>query len=500
MKKIIAMLTLSCMLILVGCANVSYPQESSAVDTSKPTSMNIYEELESILPTLSEENQSFEENSHNSQENTPQTPKETPFVIVTNKASAFQNQEGSTSMVVSAIETRNEFLKEKYGAVVEVKEMTYSEISKELKNAIASGLDFCDMLAISAEDTAKLYKSGLLEDLNTLPDFDATSQYFDQKNATKLATNSTLYMIPDPTALYYEDLQVVFYNKELVKLPEGVESLEKLVLEGNWTWEKFDEICRLSASEVYNKSIADLGSDLFAYTAYSDDNTFPLAMFASTGERVVDNTYKHAVEITMDGNRANEICNLLLDVYDTKGRYPFDGNTALEAFENGRSVFFFNTYDYFYALRDGSAEESKYGFLPMPKENQEQEGYYSFAMNSARVISVPKTLSDDDEAKRKFVSAVISATCAIGGPTVREAFINSQIMLYLYNNTETLMLQNIIDGAFFDFSYIIGSLYSDIADCTVNAINEHLTVGNTIKESFRRRKYYFDEDSVQIFT
>ncbi len=512
MKKIIAIITAFAFLFLVGCENVSYEQNNSSSSPSfAESSANIYDTIASNLPVLSFETPSEPENSEEissesselsaetSVESENQEPKEIPFTIITDEVSTFSYDEESVSMIGNAVKERNEFLKSQYGAVIEVKEMSGDALTKELRAAIESGTEFCDMLAISAVESANLYKNGLLEDLNSLPGFDAQSEFFNQQYSTKLATNSTLYLLPDPTTMVYEDVYVMFYNRDLLKLPEGMTDLESLTLQGKWTWDKFNEVIRLSASEVYDKSIADLENDTFGFTAYADDNTFPLAMFAASGESIVGNTYKKAVEITIDYDTAQNICDQLLGIYDTNGRYPFDGAKAMEAFENNRAVFFCNTFDYFYALRDGSGTESKYGFLPMPKSSEEQEGYHSMADNRARVISVPKTIQTASESKRQFVSIMITATCALGNATVKDEFINSFIMMYLYDNTETMILDTICESVYFDFSYIIGNLYFDIADCTTNAINEHLTVGNSIKESFRRRKYYFDEDSAVFF-
>ncbi len=513
MKKILAIIIVFTLLFLAGCENVSYEQDNSSVAVSSAeSSTNIYDTLASNLPVLSLETPSESEISEEmsaensagisaeaSTESEVQVPKETSFTIITDELSAFSYDEESVSMIGTAVKERNEFLEKQYGASINVKEMSGDDLTKELRTAIESETEFCDMLAISAVESANLYKNGLLEDLNSLPGFDATSDFFNQQYATKLATNSTLYLLPDPTAMVYEDIYVMFYNRELLQLPEGTTDLETLTLQGKWTWDKFNEVVRLSASEVYNKIAADLENDLFGFTAYADDNTFPLAMFASSGESIVGNTYKKAVEITIDYDTAENICNQLLDIYDTNGRYPFDGAKALESFENNKTIFFCNTFDYFYALRDGTGNESKYGFLPMPKSSETQESYYCMADNRARVISVPKTLQTAGESKRQFVSTIITATCALGNATVKDEFINSFIMMYLYDNTETMILNTICDSVYFDFSYIIGNLYFDIADCTTNAINEHLTVGNSIRESFRRRKYYFDEDSAVFF-
>lgn len=470
MKKFLSILFASILLLLAGCENVSYP-ESSVVEE---TSADVYEQLESQLPEIEDATRQ-------------------PFTIVTDDLTAFYQDETSPSMISRVLEERNTFLRDKYGAEISVKQVTSKELADELSAAVLSGLEYCDMISVSAKESVKLYKEGLLGDMNTLPDFDIENGLFDAELAKSLATNNSLYLLADPATLIYDEAYVLYFNRDLVYTPEGGEDIETLAANGKWTWDKFDEYSRLAASEVYNKGIADLENDVFAFSAYYGDTIYPLAMWSSCGNKLVDNTYRNPVTISMEPDAVAEIAYKLMDVYNVKGKYPLDGEDAAKAFTDGRLAFFGNKLSYLYALRDGTDKGDNYGILPMPKLNEEQANYHCLVSNDSRVITIPKTLETADEAKKKFVSTIISATCATGKQTIRDAYIKSHLALYLNRNSETVMLETICDSITFDFSTVYGSSISEIAWPTITAIANYLDYGSELYSSLRIGKRNFEK-------
>ena len=131
MKKIfIAMLLLLAFVMAVACENVEYPEESSVIIAE--SSEDIYEKLESQLPPPFEESEG--------------EVKKQEFVIATDKKEAFINEEGASGSVNRAVEKRNNFLYDNYGAEISVKEVKAADLTKSLKETLESGLHFCDMI------------------------------------------------------------------------------------------------------------------------------------------------------------------------------------------------------------------------------------------------------------------------------------------------------------------------------------------------------------------
>lgn len=468
MKKLIATLLLILTVVLAsGCENVEYLESSAPQEESK----NIYEQLEGQLPPIE-----TDENGEVVKQK---------LTIATDEKSVFYNEESASGSVSKAVEKRNDFLFDKYGAEITVKEVSASDLTAELKKALEAGVEYCDMICLSAKSTAKLMTSGYLYDMNTLPNFNVENAYFDQNIAKSLATNSTLYLLPDPTAQIYDELYVTFFNRNLVNTSAGKDP-ESLVMQGKWTWDAFHETAKASAPGVYSKSTSDIVTDTFGFGAYYGEGTYPYVVWASTGEKVIKNSYKNPVSLSLTAEYIAEVCKNLVKAYNTRGKFPLDGNDAMSAFESGRLAFFNNKLSYYYALRDGSGKGSEYGILPMPKHSEEQDGYYCLASTDARVFSVPRTIQNASEKRRVFVSAVIQATCASGRVTVHDAYIAHFIGQYLNNNAETVMLQTIIDSATFDFAHIYGSVISEIRRPTTDAISDYIDFGSAVGSSISR--------------
>ena len=467
----------------LACENVSY--ETSSKLQGDETSVNIYEQLESEMPNISlGENEEIQMQT---------------FTIVTNDTSVYQDSETQPGTINNVIADRNDFLRAKYGAEIKVLKIADEELTNELKNSISAGTQFCDMLSLPANQTVKLYIAGLLEDMNSLPDFNVENAYFDSKTAKSLATNSTLYLLPDPTSLYYDDIYAMFFNRDLV-VSSGAENPETLVAQGKWTWDKFNETVRTAASDVYNTSTPDLNTSTFGFGAYYTEDNYPMVMWTSCGQKIVENSYKRSIEFSMSVDSIVTVAEKLMKSYNSRARLPIDGNGAAAAFESGRLVFFVNKLDYLYALRDGSVSGSEYGVLPMPKYTEEQHDYCCLVDSDARVISVPKTLKNADESKRRYVSLIISATCASGRTTIKKAYLQYHIAQYLMNNNEAVMLETVIDSATFDFTVVYGESISAVRRATTTAICDYLDFGSGLANSINRAIASFNEYSKTNFT
>ncbi len=479
MKKFFALFIALTLLLLCGCENVAYEQSEPKVEENE----DIYEKLEEKLPELN-----LGDNSNGE----AVAPPRQSFKIVTNDASVFSSSEEKPGVINATVAERNEFLKYKYGADVVAIQKEEAVIADELKRAIESGTEYCDMLSVSAKKTVNLYLSGLLYDMNKLPDFNLDSGFFDKDNSKKLATNNSLYLLADPTNLVYNETYAIFYNRDLIE-KAGAESPESLVKRGKWTWDKFLEISKTAARDVYNKTSADLANDVFAYGNYYGEGTYPLVMWASAGKGLVGNTYRTPVELSMTPDEAENQARKLKTYYDTKGRYPKEGDDALKAFRSGRLVFFCNKLDYLYDFRNGGSAESKFGVVPLPKLDESQERYYSLVGNDARVMSVPKTVEKYTDQRKRFVSVVISAICATGESTVCKSYVSAHISLYFTNNDEASAFKAICESITFDFANVFGSSVSQIRLATTAAINDYIDVGSDVSNSINRAKAGFEK-------
>ncbi len=486
MKRLTAILLLLSTVALFACENVTLNdtgESSSATSFVDKDKIDIYEELESQLPTLNDNSQ----NPENGDSTPPPdeenfVPEKQSFIIATNDSGAFYQSETLPGTISSALEERNTFLRDKYGADIEVIAIEDDKIVDKMKKAAESGTKIADMLSFSAKTTVNLYLNNLLYDMNTLPDFNASSNLFDPENATALATNSTLYMIADPTTMAYNDTFAMFFNRELIE-NSGAQNPEKLAMEGKWTWDAFYECCKTAAKDVYSTSLSDFEADTFGFASYYTEGVYPMVMWASTGVKAIDNTYKNKISLTVSESDMTSITAKLRSFYNSKGTLPKNGEDASRAFRQGRLVFFCNTLNYLSALRNETEFGEHIGFVPIPKYTIEQDKYYCLASTKARVIAIPKTIEGSDNKRLKFISAVVTAMCATGRSTIRDAYLSAYLAMYINSNEEGVMLQYICDGMTFDFATVYGSEIREVAKVSSGAICDYIDYGSKISSS-----------------
>lgn len=466
MKKIAAALLLVLMIFAIGCENVKYPDESGTESGGTQISRD---DLESRLPSYAPESSDGGEAYE-------------IFNIFASDTTPFYQEETTPGVISALIEQRNEYIKERYRVEVEVTKYDAPDLVNEIKLASQADIPPCDLISLPADKAVLLYVNGALGDMNSLPGFDISESWFDKRNGASLATNSTLCILPDPACLYYDDIYTMFYNRDLLA-NSGAESPETLAAQGKWTWDAFNECVAHAAAGVISRGSGDVEKDVFGFTAYYTDKHYPLVMWESCGEKMVDNTYKNEVKLNLEMSRIVEIAKFLNNSYNSRAKSTQSGNEAAASFEAGRLAFFCNKLEYLYALRDGSGKGSEFGFVPMPKYSEEQSDYYCLVDTSSLVMCVPKSMDGATEQQRRRACAVISSICGFAGDDLRDAYVSDMIAKYLTNNAEAVSLDLICESASYDFAFTYGTGITAVLDATVAPIYDYLDFGSWIENS-----------------
>ncbi len=467
-NRFIAILLLFLLAFFVSCENVKYMSGDSSEETSAvDASVDISEESDA-LPEI--------------------TPRE--LRIITEYPEAFSDSESSPKIISKAVTERNEYLEKHCGIKVISFAKTENQIQQEVSAGLASGATTCDILSVSTGNAVKLYLAGALGDMTTLG-LDIESEGFDTDNIKSLATNKTLYLLPDESNLMYDDIYVMFYNRELTD-KSGDFSPETLALQGKWTWDSFNEIARASAPDVYKKYSSNLATDTFGYAGYYDTYDTLSAIWVSADNKIIDNNYQNDVSRSMSYDDVLPIVTKLRGIYDTRGKYAYNGDRASKAFTDGRIVFMIHKLDYLHALRNGSEEGLSYGFLPLPKYDESQSEYCSPVSDGAAVFAIPKWLENGDESSKSLVAQALSAFASTSQRDIRQAYIDYHIANYLTTNSETVMLTTVIESITYDFSTVYGGEISAIRNHTTQPIVDYIDYGSNLSTSFSRTQSAFN--------
>ena len=457
MKKAILTFFLTAALILCGCANVSLPEpEQSAVSKS------VSEKIEEIVSTLPPADEFRGET----------------LTVLTSETSLFKYDETVAGTIKNAVNQRGEVLQNAYGMALEAKSCKESAAVETLQNAVKAGVPAADFLCFTAETTVQLQLAGLLADLTDLPYFDAETVLADNKNAAELYYGNSLYLLPDPSTLPYEQTYVLFYNRELVE-QTGLEAPEALVNRGAWTLDVCKQYCEAVAASVMSKSSVDYKTDIFGLGC--TENTSLLPDLLRQGAGLSCFTVENGLPVFNFENPdiLTSKAESLKALYDSRSHYPTDGIDPRQTFEAGRLGFYIEKLPYLYNLSADCGFD--YGVLPLPKNNDGGE-YYSPTTKSVRVYSVPQFVENDQR-----TGLGLMAMCLSGGKQFRDAELTTLLTLYSVDNDQSCMLQAIVDSVGTDFGVMYGSGIKQIYNLSTGLFTETIGKGGRFKNEINEK-------------
>lgn len=438
------------LLLLAGCANTVLPPEQPA-EISKTTSEKI-DDIISNLPKTEE----FQGKT---------------LTVLTSDAGKFVYDENAAGTIKNAIRQRNELLQETYEVELSAKLCEDGEAVSLLKEAVTAGVPAADLLCFPAETTVALQTEGLLQNLFKLPYFDRDIAVGDAENIAELTYGVGLYLLPDPSALAFEQSYVLFYNRDLVE-KAGLALPEAYVRTGEWTEDRLRDYAERIAASVMSKSSFDYATDTFGLGCTDKASLLPDLLRQGLGLRMI-RMNGGKPEVVYGAAELDELTSPLKSLYNSASRFPLDGKEARNAFEEGRLGFFAEKLPYLYSLFADS--DFRYGVLPLPKQNVTAD-YRTPLSPEAFVFSVP-TLTQDDELSGVGMTAI----CSSGRELFREAVQTTLLTLYSSDNDQSCMVEIILNSLSFDFGTVYGTQISQFRDVSSGLFTEVIANGARFK-------------------
>ena len=287
----------------------------------------------------------------------------------------------------------------KYGIEVREKALKTGTLAGELKTARTAGTQYADTVLAPARDLAAAAAAGELLNLYSLPYFDLSAEYMTKPLSTDSVIGGTCYAGFGSATGAENSAWVVYYNRTLLD-KAGYDSMEKLAASEEWTLGKLREIAETVAAETMDKRSPDSWHDTFGYSSYYNDDEFLLSLWQTSGVRAFgDSVPASRFEWRYDYEKAQSALDTLGAFLDSKAMFPASGQSALNAFGEGRLAFFIYRLDFASVLPE---QDVDWGLLPC----------------------LP-ALSADGEA----VSPLDGLTCGLGVPVLQEDSERTGILL-----------------------------------------------------------------------
>ncbi|NLK39633.1 MAG: hypothetical protein GX303_05230 [Clostridiales bacterium] len=350
---------------------------------------------------------------------------------------------------------RYSMLEKKYGVNIIVTSNDVDTIFQELKDSIASGMYYADLLMLPSESVGSFYAGNYLLNIMSLPYVFLDEPYFNEESVLQSTAGYNVYAVSGDAVLNPDYIYGVFFNFDLAaRLDMG--NPYELVYKGEWTWDVYRAMAKAIAYDLNG-----IATGIGGHGAQSVDRSYSDMVLGSTGIKYLSTGWGQMPVLNEPGEQHERISALLYSLlYEDKTLYKRE--THLEAFANKGLLFYTGPLLTMHTLSDSAA---RWGILPLPKIDQAQSGYRSPVTKEMPVFAVPANNSRLSE-----TGLVLQSLNAASYGYLTDEYI-TYAMNYVVRDNDTLnMIDIIANSASFDFALMFGSGYSALGKATYDAL------------------------------
>lgn len=283
---------------------------------------------------------------------------------------------------------RNNYLSDQYNFkfAVEWGDGNYDTHTKNVKTAVLAGDDAWELVYGNTVVTNNNAIDGIYMDLYDVPHLNFDQPWWPAQSVEQMTVYDKMFTIC--SGINYEQLsssKILFFNKELLAA-QDLETPYQWVQDGTWTMDKLISQTKDMYQDLNGDGKRDLG-DRYGFATHPEQNGFLMSCDAQV------------LAPTEDGGRdfallTEKMADLIGKLY---GWYYESGDAFLGSFratDEDFTPFVFRagnvaySFGHLYHATDYYRDsELKYGIVPMPKYDEQQDSYYVFACPS--LFSVP---------------------------------------------------------------------------------------------------------------
>ena len=358
--------------------------------------------------------------------------------------------EASTGDIVDdAIFSRNSMIEEKYNVAVTYQASTHDNYETDGVKTILAGDDAYDLIMAHGRAAFSYANQGLVLDWNTdLPYVNLDNPWWDQDARQSLSINHQLYvMIGDLSYCSMGAANLMLFNKQMFQVLD-LEYPYQLVKDGKWTYETWESMAKLAASDLNGDGTINKDHDRFGYV--TQKWVGPVQAFATSGLRVIEKDAADIPYISIMSDKTQEVFNRYFDMIESDNAYVDTNDLSYSAdfikiFEEGRALFIdMNMHDV-EAMRD---MDTDFGIVPWPKYDEAAE-YCTNVDAGTNMCIVPMTASDPER-----TSIILEAMGAIGYHKVLPAYYEVALQTKASRDNDSADMLDIIKAArIYDLGY-----------------------------------------------
>ena len=347
-------------------------------------------------------------------------------------ALTMMDSDNITTSMDNAIFSRNRFVEEQLGIMIQVRQQNYNEATSTMRTLAASGLYQYDICYNESWKQSTLVLEGIYKSVNDYEqylDLDKPWWYDEVMEDVTIANNRYL-VAGDMNMMVNESITGLAFNREIIS-NYGAESPYDLVKSGEWTFEKLYTISTETRQEgkygiVGNIVFADAMIVGAGITMTTKDENGIIAR--NPVDDYFTSVYQTMVTYFFEDNGIGKT-NGIRTSYDSEnfvsGSFDRSYNSGA-IFTSGQSTFAFMAVGTMRTELPGCSV--KYGLVPNPKYNTNQSQYISYVTRPASLCGISVGIDGQSEGTLEYVCNVMEWLCAYSYKLVKPVYYD--VILY----------------------------------------------------------------------
>lgn len=399
---------------------------------------------------------------------------QTFIVVNADDTSIFIEAEQETS-VSRAVELQKNLVAKKLNCNIIVNNVEYATFLSDALAAKNAGMFYADLVCVPQKALGYMRTMDMVANLGQLYGDVFGEEYFYLDSKSQTSGNNSFFGIAGRGAITPAAYGCLYFNKTVTDLCGVTNTIYESVENGTWTVDKMHEIKRL-CGDAYGY-LTLLGA--------SDNETVVRGLYSSSGMKYIQSGMSLSPVLADNGDRFTNFINMLQTMFVDTSCVVSDN--AVDSFEEGYTLFYAST------LEEAALIKGKYGIVPMPKLDETQDRYYSYATENARLYAVLNTNN-----RPQFVPDVLKALNGTA-QIVHDAWARDYLDYILRDSKSYGMIKLIFDSASYDMAYMFGENYPSVAESTYVALENAIVSNVPYGDSVKKQTVQFAKDMAAIF-
>ena len=286
-------------------------------------------------------------------------------------------------------------VQEKYKCKIEKVAIAADTFFDQVNTAVMSGDKFADFIEVDYQRYQVLNRTKSLMDLKTIEGFDVNQEKFFKNHTDAYTNGNSVYGVQYQLAQRAYG-SFMFYNKTLLK-NEGLEDPYELVKADNWTFAKFQELCKALTTSKSGGEIDQWGVGVVDWHA----NNFEKPMIFANGGSIIRENSEGKLSFGLLDTAAQNALNYLHQLeYVDSVLVPADRD-MVGTFNAAQAGFFVGSVDHFEALNANFKEGYEWSLVPLPK-GPDASDYQQMSVSSNNWVMLKNNTADAKKAAIVF--------------------------------------------------------------------------------------------------